>query len=117
MFDTPEIKSSIEKVSKENNIKNKHIPYCIQVIGTPIGQMQDSWRISGIKAVDNSKLPFTGQPDGTCDVFLLKKLRDKISSIIDKYGDNVGYTIHHCGMGMDSEELCLLKINPEYESK
>ncbi len=108
--------SSAEQ-AQEDEDRREHVPFKIRVIGEPIdnkthpsyGDVFYDWII----AIDDSKAPYTGQPDGTCRVSLFKSMIEKMQKVIDKHGDQVGYTIHHCGMGRDVGELVLLLPNEQ----
>lgn len=62
-----------------------------------------------VKALDNSKAPWTGQPDGTAPVYLFRDMITLMQCYVDRYGDQVGYTHHHCGMGRYSDEIVVLE--------
>lgn len=109
-----------EEEAIKDELRRDHIPYQIKVIGVPQDQWQDSYAaINGdpIVAIDDSKSPYTDQPDGTCKVYLFKPIIARMQRLVDKHGDNLGWTNHHCGMGMHSTELCLLLPNPKVEDQ
>lgn len=82
----------------------------LKVIGTRIGETAypASCRSKPYRAIDDSKAPFTGQPDGTSTVYLLTDKIAALQALVDKHGPMVGETTHHCGMGNHSTELCIL---------
>lgn len=83
----------------------------LRVIGTPIGEQPYSVGLVGkpYRAIDDSKAPYTGQPEGTSNVYLLKDRIIALQALVDKHGPMVGEVYHHCGMGIYSTELCILE--------
>lgn len=65
-------------------------------------------RASSVTAADNTKAPYTGQPNDTCRVYLFKDTIKLMQAFVDQYGPNVGLTNHHCGMGQYSDEIVVL---------
>jgi hypothetical protein len=90
----------------------KNSKYKIKVIGNKHGEFNSPIsEYTHIRAYDDSKWPWTGQPDDHCSVQLLKPIVDQYQKMINKYGENVGFTLHHCGMGKDSYEFVILEEN------
>jgi hypothetical protein len=83
----------------------------LRVIGTPIGEQPYSVGLIGkpYRAIDDSKSPYTGQPEGTSQVYLLKERIAALQALVDKHGPMVGEVNHHCGCGIYSTELCVLE--------
>ena len=103
-----------EEHALEDEARRLRRPWKLRVIGTAVGESPDSLRPRSIEAIDDSKAPYTGQRDGTAPVWLFADLVSHYQALLDKYGPNGGYTYHHCGMGLYSDELVQLEPNPAH---
>lgn len=77
-----------------------------------LGIYYEHQRAKGVTAIDDTKAPFTGQPHGTCTVYLFKDLVENMQNLLAKHGELSGFTTHHCGMGKDVSEMVLIERNP-----
>ena len=102
-----------EQDAQEDEARRLSRPWKLRVIGTPAGEIPErAIPFSTIEAIDDSKAPYTGQPDGTARVWLFKDLVEHYQRLLAKYGPLGGYTHHHCGMGHYTEEIVVLEPNP-----
>lgn len=65
----------------------------------------------GIEGINDYGKPMTGQINDKTKVFLFKNIISELQKLIDKYGENVGYTHQHFGMGQMSNAVVILKEN------
>jgi len=96
-----------EEAALEDEQRRESCPFKINVIGN--GKL--SLAANPIEAIDDSKYPWTGQPNGKCVVFLLKDIVATYNQLILHHGENVGITNHHCGMGNYLQEIVILEDN------
>ena len=90
-------------VINSDDIVTLEIEYIVQ------GSMSTKIKKVPIKVIDNTKLPYTVQPDGKSIVYLLVDMIKEMELLIKEHGPKVGITCHHCGMGQYAEEIVVLK--------
>jgi len=67
---------------------------------------------NGIEGINNYGEPYTGQcQNGKTKVYLFKDLILDFEKAIKQYGDNIGYTYQHFGMGQFRNAIVLLEEN------
>ncbi len=81
------------------------------VIDRVVGSYYEFESAPAFIAIDDTKYPYTSQPDGTAKVYLFKDLVAHMQRCIAQHGDMVGFTNHHVGMGRDSREMVVIRRN------
>jgi hypothetical protein len=97
-----------ESARQDENLRD-YCPYLIKTI-LPNLYLENLYG-NGIEGINDYGKPYSGQINDKTKVYLFKDIIKNMQAAIDKYGDNVGFTYQHFGMGNYSNAIVLLENN------
>ncbi len=98
-----------EELAEQDEKNRDHSPFKVKTILPNI--YFENFHGEGIDAINDYGKPWTGQMNDKTKVYLFQNIVAELQKLMEKYGDNIGYTHQHFGMGNFMNAIVLLEKN------